>query len=49
MPQKPKMLHHIESMSYASPSAIFILFIVVIHGSVATVLSVCLLSMTEHY
>lgn len=49
VPQRPKMLHQIESMSCAPPSVIFILLIIAIHGTVAAVLSVCLLSMTEHY
>lgn len=43
------MLHHTESMSCAPTSAKFILFIMDIYSTVAAVVSVCLLSMTEHY
>lgn len=43
------MLHHTEKMSCAPPSTIFLLFVIAIHGTVAAVFSVCLLSMTEHY
>lgn len=43
------MLHHTEILSFMPPSAIFILFIIVLHGAVAAVLSLYLLGLSEYY
>lgn len=43
-----QVLHQRESMPWAKSSVIFILFCIVIHGTVDVVFSVCLLSMSEH-